>query len=88
MDDEEDLQPQTKRLADFAVYVIVRFFVAFVQVLPYDMADCLCRLTANLFTHVIPVRRKTFQDNMRRVFPTRRQLSGGRFAKRCGITCC
>lgn len=70
MDDEEELKPHGKRLADFFVYLVVRFFVAAVQVLPYDMGDSLCRAVAKLLTYAVPVRRKTFQDNMRRVFPS------------------
>ncbi len=69
MDDDDELRSPKKRIADFAVYLVVRFFVAVVQALPYDMANSLCQLLANVLCRWVPVRRKTFYDNMRRVFP-------------------
>jgi len=70
MEDDEETSLSSKQSAiDFAAYVSSRIIVAFVQVLPYDMADSLCRLLAKLFSRVIVIRRKTFAENMRLIFP-------------------
>jgi len=54
---------------DLAVYIYVRFFVAVVQVLPFDMADSMCQMLARLFSRVIIVRRETFAANMDLILP-------------------
>jgi len=70
MEDDEEIPVNRKQsVIDFGVYVVSRIIVAFLQVLPYDMADSLCRLAAKLFSKVIVIRRKTFIDNMRLIFP-------------------
>jgi len=69
MDDEDEPISSHRRVIDFSVYVIIRFFVSFIQVLPFDMADSFCRLIAKLFSKVIVIRRETFAENMQRIFP-------------------
>ena len=70
MDEDDDEIVSTKRRAvDLLGYLVTRFFVAFVQTLPYDTADSVCRALAKLFSRVIVVRRKTFDNNMRLIFP-------------------
>ncbi len=70
MEDEEETSVSTKRrVIDFGAYFVARIIVAFVQTLPYDMADSLCRLMAKLVSRAIVIRRKTFAENMRLIFP-------------------
>lgn len=69
MDDDGELPRLKNKSLDFSVYLLVRFFVAFVQVLPADMGDQFCRTFAKLFARGVRVRRKTFAENMRLIFP-------------------
>ncbi len=66
--DENAVNPR-KAIVDFCVYALVRCFVAFIQTLPRDMTDCLCRILAKLFSRIVGVRRKTFDENVQRIFP-------------------
>ncbi len=69
MDDEDVLAEQGRTLSDFFAYAISRFVIAIIQALPLDMADRCCAALAWLFTNLIVIRRKTFAENMRLVFP-------------------
>ncbi|MGI9473469.1 MAG: lysophospholipid acyltransferase family protein [Rubripirellula sp.] len=65
---------------DFLAYSIVRLLVAFVQTLPPDMGDSVCRAIARLASGPLKVRRNTTEENLKRVFPeadaqTRKALS-------------
>jgi Kdo2-lipid IVA lauroyltransferase/acyltransferase len=67
--DEEDALSPSRRLIDASAYLIVRFFVAFVQTLPLDMADHLCGALAKAITRGTRIRQSTFRENMRLIFP-------------------
>lgn len=69
MDDDEEAISTKRRVADFLAYVVTRFIVASIQTLPLDMADHVCRLFARVLSSVIVIRRKTFDENMRLIFP-------------------
>ena len=57
-------------LIDFAAYLIVRLFIAVVQVMPEDRADALCHRLASLLAGPLPIRSKTIEQNLSRVFPS------------------
>lgn len=68
--DEDEHEISRRRLAgDFIAYAVTRVIVAVIQTLPLDMADRFCRLLAKLLSDVVVIRRKTFEENMRLVFP-------------------
>ncbi|TWT91856.1 lysophospholipid acyltransferase family protein [Neorhodopirellula pilleata] len=54
---------------DFIAYAAVRLVVAFVQAMPLDMGDHLCRNLAWLLSGPLPVRRKEIDDALDRIFP-------------------
>lgn len=54
---------------DFLAYSIVRLLVAFVQTLPPDMGDSICRAIAWLASGPLKIRRKATEENLQRVFP-------------------
>ena len=58
-----------RRSIDLAAYVVVRLAVAFLQALPEDRADRLCRFLAWCISDVARVRGATVDDNLRRVMP-------------------
>ena len=67
--DDEKLRNARQRAVDCLAYLIVRFFVAFVQTLPLDMADSMCRVMAKGIARGAMIRRKTFEENMHLIFP-------------------
>ncbi|WP_164101655.1 lysophospholipid acyltransferase family protein [Candidatus Laterigemmans baculatus] len=56
-------------LIDFAAYLIVRLFIAVVQVMPEDRADAMCHQLARLLSGPVSIRRATIERNLTRVFP-------------------
>ncbi len=68
-DDDDEIVSRKRKVIDFCGYIVVQVFVAFVQTLPYDMADSICRVLAKLLSRVIVVRSQTFDDNMQLIFP-------------------
>jgi KDO2-lipid IV(A) lauroyltransferase len=70
MEDGDDSKLSSRRkFVDLVAYAVARLFVSTVQTLPLDMANSFCRLLAKLLSRVIVVRRKTFDDNIRLIFP-------------------
>lgn len=55
---------------DFAAYLIVRLFIAVVQVMPEDRADAMCHRLASLLAGPLPIRAATIEKNLNRVFPS------------------
>ncbi|NND97577.1 MAG: lysophospholipid acyltransferase family protein [Pirellulaceae bacterium] len=55
--------------SEFCAYLTVRSLVAFVQVLPYDMGDSMCRSLAWFASDVLRIRHETTEKNLRSVFP-------------------
>lgn len=58
------------KVGNYAVYLLVRWVFAAVQILPLERCDRYCHLLAKLLAHVIPVRRRLIDENLRLVFPT------------------
>lgn len=56
-------------VSDFAAYLFVRMLVAFIQTLPFDMGDRVCRSLAWLCARVLRIRHSTTDENLRAVFP-------------------
>ena len=56
-------------VGDFAAYVVVRLIVAFIQTLPYDMGDSMCKGLAWLCSDVLKIRHRSTQKNIAAVFP-------------------
>ena len=56
-------------MTDFLVYLLVRMVVAFVQTLPLDMGDSLCRVLAGVISRSKIIRHKTTVTNLSQVFP-------------------
>ena len=54
---------------DAAAYVFVRLLVAFIQTLPLDMGDRLCRGLAWIAAGPLRIRRRETEENLHRVFP-------------------
>ena len=54
---------------DFILYSIVRLLVAFVQTLPLDMGNSMCRGVAWLAGDVLKIRNRTTQENLQAIFP-------------------
>jgi KDO2-lipid IV(A) lauroyltransferase len=55
--------------SEFAAYVVVRSLVSFVQVLPYDMGDSMCRGIAYLAAGPLRIRHQATHHNLQNVFP-------------------
>ncbi len=69
-------------IGQYAAYVAVRLFIAFVQALPMEMCHSVTRGLAFLCNDILGVRRKVVRDNLRQAFPElsdaqRHQLSRG-----------
>lgn len=58
-----------KTLVDAIAYAMVRFLVAFIQAMPVDMGDSMCRSLAWLLTGPIKIRKRITDENLARVFP-------------------
>ncbi len=58
-----------RKFLDFAAYSLLRSLIAVIQTMPLDMADSLCRLLARILAHRRGIRRSTFDQNMRLIFP-------------------
>src|SRR3712207_4347075 len=54
---------------DYIVYLLVRTFVAVLQTLPIDFCDKAAGVLASLFTHVLGLRRRVVEENLRTAFP-------------------
>ncbi|MCC9603958.1 lipid A biosynthesis acyltransferase [Stieleria sp. JC731] len=55
--------------SNFASYLLVRLFVAVVQVMPLDMGDSMCRGLAWLGARVFRIRHRATKENLSKVFP-------------------
>lgn len=58
-----------RKSLDFIAYCMMRSLIALFQVMPLDMADSFCRLLAAVLSRPGGVRRGTFDQNMRLIFP-------------------
>ena len=62
-------RPLKVNLADAAAYGVLRVLVAVIQTLPLDMGDRACRWLAAIAGGRLRVRRRTFDENVDKVFP-------------------
>ena len=58
-----------QRTANFCVYVFVRLVVGFIQTLPLDMGDSICRTLATFVSRHAKIRHDTTASNLASVFP-------------------
>lgn len=58
-----------RQVVDHLAYFTVRLLVAFLQVMPTDMGDALCRLLAATLSLPVGIRRTCFDHNMTLIFP-------------------
>ena len=54
--------------AEFAAYLFVRSLVSFVQTLPYDMGDSMCRGIAKLASGPLAIRKRVTDQNLAAIF--------------------
>lgn len=55
--------------ADFCSYLCVRLVVGFIQTLPLDIGDSICRSMAKLICRFVRIRHRTTATNLAQVFP-------------------
>ena len=58
-----------RRVVDFAVYLLIRIFVALVQALPIETAAGIARALAWLAHRVLRIRHRVVEENLRCAFP-------------------
>jgi KDO2-lipid IV(A) lauroyltransferase len=58
-----------RNLLDYAVYCLLRMFIAVVQALPLEVCERGAEVLATLFTHAINLRRRVVDENLRQAFP-------------------
>ena len=58
-----------RQAIDFAVYILLRMFIAVVQALPIEACEKGAELLATLFANVLGIRRHVVRDNLRQAFP-------------------
>ena len=58
-----------RQIIDYAVYLVVRVFIATIQALPTRSCERMAELLATLFTWVIPMRAKVLRENLDIAFP-------------------
>ncbi len=56
-------------IIDYAVYLLVRLFIAGVQALPPRACERIAQLLATVFTHILPVRKEVLRENLAIAFP-------------------
>ncbi|QDU55583.1 lysophospholipid acyltransferase family protein [Aeoliella mucimassa] len=69
-----------QQLIDYAVYLVVRVAIAFVQALPIGVCERIAGGMATLFTTVLPVRRKVLRENLKIALPTLTEAEQQRLA--------
>ena len=72
-----------QRLCDWSVYVIVRLFVCLIQSLSLRQCEQIAGLMGWLATHLIPLRKKILEENVRQAFPQLNQAERQRI--KCGM---
>ncbi|MCD0460892.1 lysophospholipid acyltransferase family protein [Roseiconus lacunae] len=63
------IRPFIQTASHFFAYIFVRLFVAFVQTMPLDMGDSMCRGLAWFAARVFRIRHRTTANNLAQVFP-------------------
>lgn len=58
-----------RRFADYAVYLVLRVFIAVVQALPPGACERIAEVLATVFTDVVPLRRRVLAENLQIAFP-------------------
>jgi len=58
-----------RKIVDYLLYLLVRIFVCFVQAISLETCDRVAGLLATLCMHVIPLRRKLIDENLRHAYP-------------------
>lgn len=66
---EGRLKRATRTAVDAAVYVVVRTLRCAVEIVPLDVCDRVATFLAFVVTHVVPIRRKVIEENLRLVLP-------------------
>ena len=56
---------QRPRMGDYLVYLVVRMFICIVQAMRVETAQTWARLLAWLFAHVLRIRGKLVDENLR-----------------------
>ncbi|HEY2839536.1 MAG TPA: lysophospholipid acyltransferase family protein [Pirellulales bacterium] len=58
-----------REVKDYLLYLLVRLFVCFVQAISLETCERVAEWLATVCTHVIPLRRRLVEENLRHAFP-------------------